>query len=318
MFYKLISMDERLLNKYIAGDALPEEQEQVVRWMKEKEEHRDQLMQLHRIYDATIWNENTRQRNMERNKPMMKYIWASMKIAAVVAMITFILHKEYQEYQRDHSTAMQQITVPEGQRACLTLADGTTVWLNSNSTLKYPATGFHSDERKVILEGEGYFEVAHDVAHPFIVQTGKYDIRVLGTTFNVCAYPNSNFFETSLIEGRVAIFQPGMTSEVLLNPNEKVEVKDGKLLKSSFLSDGGFLWRKGIYTFNNEALETIFKKLEQYYEVKIINKNTAVASQRCTGKFRQKEGIGHVMKVLQKYVKFNYVQDDEKNQIIIY
>lgn len=311
-------MDERLLNKYIAGDALPEEQEQVIGWMKEKEEHREQLMQLHRIYDATIWNENTGERKVERNKPMMKYIWTSMKIASVIAMIAFILHREYQDYWSEYSTEMQTMTVPEGQRACLTLADGTNVWLNSNSTLKYPAAGFHSDERKVILEGEGYFEVAHDEEHPFIVQTGKYDIRVLGTTFNVCAYPHSDLFETSLIEGKVAIYEPGVKSGVVLKPNEKVEAKDGKLHKSSFVSDSGFLWRKGIYTFNNEALETIFTKLEQYYEVKIINKNAAIASQRCTGKFRQKEGIDHVMKVLQKYVKFNYVQNDEKNQIIIY
>ena len=81
-------------------------------------------------------------------------------------MIAFIIHKEYQEYRIEHSAEMQIMTVPAGQRASLVLADGTTVWLNSNSTLKYPATGFHSKERKVILEGEGYFEVAHNEKHP--------------------------------------------------------------------------------------------------------------------------------------------------------
>lgn len=314
-------MDVRLLNKYIAGDVLPEEKKEVIRWMRESEEHREQLMQLHRIYNATLWNGNVDSRdskNTEKKRPVMRCLWASMKIAAVVAMLAFIIHKEYQDYRLEHSTDVQTVTVPAGQRASLILADGTTVWLNSNSTLKYPANGFHSKNRKVTLEGEGYFEVAHDEKHPFIVETEKYDIRVLGTTFNVSAYPNSDMFETSLIEGKVTVYQPSTQHEVTLKPHEKVEAKDGKLYKETFSSDNDFLWRMGIYSFKDEPLETVFKKLEQYYEVKIINKNEEIASRPCTGKFRQKEGIEHVMKVLQKYVKFNYTQDDEKNQIIIY
>ncbi|MCF2548782.1 FecR family protein [Bacteroides xylanisolvens] len=311
-------MDAKLLNKYIVGDALPEEKKEVIRWMKESEENREQLMQLHRVYNATIWNGNLQAEKTENKKPVMRYLWASIKIAAVVAMVAFIIHKEYQEYRIEHSAEMQIMTVPAGQRASLVLADGTIVWLNSNSTLKYPATGFHSKERKVILEGEGYFEVAHNEKHPFIVETEKYDIRVLGTTFNVSAYPNSGLFETSLIEGKVTVYQPDTQHEMTLKPHEKVEVKDGKLYKETFSSDNDFLWRMGIYSFKDEPLETVFRKLEQYYEVKIINKNEEIASRPCTGKFRQKEGIEHVMKVLQKYVKFNYIQDDEKNQIIIY
>lgn len=311
-------MDVRLLNKYIAGDVLPEEKKEVIRWMKESEEHREQLMQLHRIYNATIWNGNVSGQNSGKKKPVMRYLWTSMKIAAVAAMLAFIIHKEYQDYRLEHSTDMQTVTVPAGQRASLTLADGTTVWLNSNSTLKYPANGFHSENRKVTLEGEGYFEVTHNEKHPFIVETENYDIRVLGTTFNVSAYPNSGMFETSLIEGKVTVYQPDTQSEIVLKPNERVEARDGKLYKETFTSDNDFLWRMGIYSFKNEPLATVFKKLEQYYEVQIINKNKEIASRLCTGKFRQKEGIEHVMKVLQKYVKFNYMQDDEKNQIIIY
>ena len=311
-------MDTKLLNKYLAGDALPEEKREVVRWMKESEEHREQLMQMRHIYDATIWNGNLQEKKAENKKIMMRYLWASMKIAAVIAMIAFIIHKEYQEYRFEHSTEMQMMTVPAGQRASLVLADGTIVWLNSNSTLKYPATGFHAKERKVILEGEGYFEVARDEKHPFIVETEKYNVRVLGTTFNVSAYPDSDLFETSLIEGKVTVYQPDTQHEVMLQPNEKVETIDGKLCKETFTSDHAFLWRIGVYSFKNEPLEAVFKKLEQYYEVRIINKNIEIASRPCMGKFRQKEGIEHVVKVLQKYVGFDYTLDEENNQIIIY
>ncbi len=99
-------MDVRLLNKYIAGDVLPEEKKEVIRWMRESEEHREQLMQLHRIYNATLWNGNVDSqdtKNAEKKKPVMRYLWASMKIAAVVAMLAFIIHKEYQDYRLEHS-----------------------------------------------------------------------------------------------------------------------------------------------------------------------------------------------------------------------
>lgn len=311
-------MDVKLLNKYIAGDVLPEERAQVVRWMKESEDHREQLNKLHRIYDATLWNGTLHASSTEKKKPVMRYLWATMKIAAVVAMVAFILLREYQDYQLQHSPEMQVMTVPTGQRACLTLVDGTVVWLNSNSTLKYPANGFIAKERKVILEGEAYFEVVHDKKHPFVVATADYDIRVLGTTFNVSAYPSSNLFETSLIEGEVAVYPHDTNDRVTLKPHERVEAKDGKLHKETFTSDNDFLWRMGIYSFSNEPLGKVFEKLEQYYEVEIINKNMAIASRPCTGKFRQKEGIEHVMKVLQKYVGFEYVQDDENNRITIY
>ena len=104
-------MDTKLLNKYLAGDALPEEKREVVRWMKESEEHREQLMQMRHIYDATIWNGNLQEKKAENKKIMMRYLWTSMKIAAVIAMIAFIIHKEYQEYRFEHSTEMQMMTV---------------------------------------------------------------------------------------------------------------------------------------------------------------------------------------------------------------
>ena len=135
---------------------------------------------------------------------------------------------------------------------------------------------------------------------------------------NVSAYPDSDLFETSLIEGKVTVYQPDTQHEVMLQPNEKVETIDGKLCKETFTSDHAFLWRIGVYSFKNEPLEAVFKKLEQYYEVRIINKNIEIASRPCTGKFRQKEGIEHVVKVLQKYVGFDYTLDEENNQIIIY
>ena len=217
--------------------------------------------------------------------------------------------KDEQEYN--------QLIVPSGKRARIELSDGTRLVVNSQSKVVYPRR-FKGDIRKIYTQGEVFLEVAHDKKHPFIVETEKYNVRVLGTTFNVSAYPDSDLFETSLIEGKVTVYQPDTQHEVMLQPNEKVETIDGKLCKETFTSDHAFLWRIGVYSFKNEPLEAVFKKLEQYYEVRIINKNIEIASRPCTGKFRQKEGIEHVVKVLQKYVGFDYTLDEENNQIIIY
>ena len=91
-------MDTKLLNKYIAGDVLPEEKKEVVRWLKENEEHREQLMQLRHIYDATVWNANLKEEKPGKKKTVTHYLRTSIKIAVVVAMLAFILHKEYHYY----------------------------------------------------------------------------------------------------------------------------------------------------------------------------------------------------------------------------
>jgi transmembrane sensor len=97
----------------------------------------------------------------------------------------------------------QTVIVPAGQRVQLVLADGTKVWLNSKTTFTYPAALSADKNREVTLNGEAYFEVKKDAEHPFLVKTNTYDIQVFGTTFNVYAYDNADYFETSLINGSV-------------------------------------------------------------------------------------------------------------------
>ena len=305
----------KLLNKYLAGDALPEEKREVVRWMKESEEHREQLMQMRHIYDATIWNGNLQEKKAENKKIMMRYLWASMKIAAVIAMIAFIIHKEYQEYRFEHSTEMQMMTVPAGQRASLVLADGTIVWLNSNSTLKYPATGFHAKERKVILEGEGYFEVAHNEKHPFIVETEKYDIRVLGTTFNVSAYPNSGLFEASLIEGKVKVHTA--YEDMTLYPKDKAVLENGLLTRKQIDDMDTYRWRDGLYCFKNLSFDDVLKQFEIYYDIRFVKENPQIANPKLNGKFRLIDGVDYALRVLQREVGFSFRRDDEANVIYL-
>ena len=305
-------MDTKLLNKYLAGDALPEEKREVVRWMKESEEHREQLMQMRHIYDATIWNGNLQEKKAENKKIMMRYLWASMKIAAVIAMIAFIIHKEYQEYRFEHSTEMQMMTVPAGQRASLVLADGTIVWLNSNSTLKYPATGFHAKERKVILEGEGYFEVTKQNGKQFTVKTHEYDVVVKGTKFNVSAYSDDSYITTTLLEGAVELNYK--EDQIRMSPGESIslDLVTRQLKGKKVNARQAMAWAEDRIEYDDITLGEMVKKLSRQYDVHIQLESEKLGDMKFRVSLRNKETIVDVMDALKEIIpiKVEYKEKD--------
>ena len=313
-----MNLDRELLFRFFNKETTLEEEKKIRLWIDECDEHRCEFFRERQLFDAILLHGDP---SYEKSRPRFYIPWhkvvATLSGIAAIVILT-IITTTYFLQQSFRDEVMNTVTVPQGQRVHLTLSDGTKVWLNAKTKMEYPQSFKVSDQRIVKVDGEAYFEVSKNKEKPFIVKTTKGDVEVLGTKFYISAYATTDVFETSLIEGKVTVYHPETQNEIILNPHEKVEVRDGKLYKETFTSDHDFLWRMGIYSFKDEPLETVFKKLEQYYEVKIINKNIEITSHPCTGKFRQKEGIEHVMRVLQKYIKFNYIQDDEKNQIIIY
>ena len=315
-------MNQELIYKYLKGEALPEEKLEILQWIEKTAENRKQFMQLRRLYDTAIWCENeadaTKQKTKApRLKPLNIFFKDWMKVAAVIAIAvggTLFVQKVV---DKPNPIFTQTIEVPMGQRVHLTLSDGTKVSLNSNSKFQFPST-FDAENRTVVLDGEGYFEVTHNARQPFHVRTQKCDIKVLGTTFNVLAYNHSDIFETSLLKGSVCISDLKTSQKIMLKPNERVQMENGKLLASRLESEDGFLWRDGIYVFKNEPLVDLFKKLEQYYQIQIIVRNKDIHNFKCTGKFRQKEGIDHVIKVLKYTNDFDFQRDEENNTVVIY
>lgn len=178
-------MDE-LLMKYIKGETTPEEREKVVRWLDEDPEHMHQYRSLRKLYDISLWSPIEENHQEEKQTRTFKPVWIEFLKVAAVILITFLGTKAFFD-GKDDPVNMQTVIVPAGQRAELLLADGTKVWLNSRSKLKFPDR-FQKDARKVELDGEGYFEVTHQEEAPFTVHTSKYDVKVLGTEFNVKAY----------------------------------------------------------------------------------------------------------------------------------
>lgn len=224
-------------------------------------------------------------------------------------------------YQRDNvieeQLSFEEFSTPPGQRAQVKLHDGTVVWLNARSRLRYP-NRFSGTERKVELDGEAFFEVSRNEEAPFVVSTEKLDIKVLGTKFNVFAYKGKNEFTTALIEGSVKLYQSDNESVAMyMSPNDYAELKDGRLVKSKICSTDFLLWKEGIYAFDDIPFGEIIKKLELYYDITIEIRNKNLNNYKFSGKFRQRDGIESVLKTLQKIYYFSYVKDEELNKITI-
>lgn len=213
--------------------------------------------------------------------------------------------------------AFQTITVPAGQRINITLTDGTNVWLNARTTIQYPIT-FNTDQRLVKLDGEAYFDVAKDKSKPFIVQTDKYNVEVLGTKFDVDSYSATNIFETTLMEGSVKISSSTDDTESLkLTPHNKAYLYQGKLRMKPVDDYSPYRWKEGLICFKNETFASIMKDFEKYYGINIYITNKQVQKYLYTGKFRQTDGVDYALRVLQKDIKFIYERDNDNHIIYI-
>lgn len=313
-------MNTELLQKYISGNATETEKQHVTEWMQESPENMREYMAQRKLYDIALWRTKPviEENKQQKKRFTLRTLWIeAAKVAAIFAIILLGTHYWSEKHQVQKSESLQSIHVPAGQRAELMLADGTKVWLNSLSTLTFPGN-FDGDIRNVKLDGEGYFAVTKNAKQPFIVETNKCNVKVLGTEFNVMAYATDSIWETALLEGAVEILSPGTSvSGMRLEPNTMASLKGNKLIKERIKAPEHFLWREGLICFNNVSVKDMLEKLKLYYGVDIIINNTKILNNHYSGKFRTRDGLEHVLKVLKLNNKFTYKKDDEKNVITI-
>lgn len=162
-----------------------------------------------------------------------------------------------------------EVSTAAGQQSQVTLPDGSKVWLNAETQLKY-----HPDKnnRLVSLSGEAYFEVSHNKTYPFVVETGDAAIKVLGTKFNVSHYPDSKITSASLLSGKIQMTADIDNQSIILAPGEKAiyDQEKHKIAKMNFKVENDVLWKQGILFFNNDPFNDLIQKLERYYDVKFI------------------------------------------------
>ena len=174
-----------------------------------------------------------------------------------------------------------ELIVPRGGEYQIELADGTRVWLNSATKLIFPRN-FSGSERRVILSGEAFFEVARDESKPFIVETSRMDVKVLGTRFNVNAYADNEEVSATLVNGSVEV-SSGKQKPMVLVPGEQAYGNAGELEKREVNVRLYTSWIDGRFLFNNAELEEIAKQVSRWYDVKIFFTNENVKKIRFTG-----------------------------------
>ncbi|SHJ69973.1 FecR family protein [Pseudozobellia thermophila] len=207
-----------------------------------------------------------------------------------------------------------EIIIPKGKTFQVVLSDGTLVHLNAGSSLKYPVSFSPSEERKVFLEGEAYFEVFKDDEHRFTVVADKMEVQVLGTHFNVSSYQNETAY-TVLAEGSVALsLMDGGDRPIILKPGQKAAL-EGEAVKVSQVDVKDYMdWRSGSLTFKNEPFSTIVKKIERRYNVTVENTYKELDSIRFRGTFGN-ETIEDLLNTFKESAGFEY--EISTNKILI-
>lgn len=210
----------------------------------------------------------------------------------------------------DRAVAYHTLTVPYGKRFRLQLSDGTIVSLNSGTTLKYPEQFGLNGKRNVYLNGEAFFEVAKDKKHPFIVHSKQVDIEVLGTRFNVSAYPENPTVNSVLVEGSIQMSESANASNVvLLQPGQMATWNANSKKMNTKTVDPSFYdaWTQGELAFKDTPFSTIAKMIQRTYDVEIINENTVLAKQNFTGTIKISESsVENILELLQHDTPFNY------------
>ncbi len=215
-----------------------------------------------------ILKEKIAKRNKSRKKiNMLPYWWG--KIAAIL-IIPFIAASIYLYFNMPETAGVAQTTqyiAPPGQKSKLALADGTNIWLNSGSKLTY--TMGNGMGRKVYLEGEAYFDVAKNKKAPFLVETGRYTVKVYGTKFNVRAFEGQPTSEVILEEGSVSVLA-GSNKEIKLKPNQRFYINGENKYQVGDIEPGYYTcWKDNVLRINNEELQHLIVRLERWYGVSI-------------------------------------------------
>lgn len=278
------------------------------------------------VYDKDKAFENFRNR-VESQKEIQSTsrrgfsLSALWRYAAVVAIIIAVGCISYWQGEVNVKDTFADISVeaPLGSKTKLYLPDGTLVWLNAGSRMTY-SQGFGVDNRKVELEGEGYFEVKRNEKIPFFVKTKDLQLQVLGTKFNFRDYPEDHEVVVSLLEGKVGLNNLlREEKEAVLSPDERAVLNkaNGLLTVESVIASNASLWTDGYLFFDEELLPDIAKELERSYNVKIHIANDSLKTFRFYGNFvRREQNIQEVLEALASTEKMQY-KIEERN-ITIY
>lgn len=307
---------ELLISKYLSKEATLEEIKMLESWISASSENHKSFLVQKNIWEVghpafnpdEIDIESAHKKIMEQIhyknrsasvRPISSFMHYWQQIAAILLLPLLIL-STYLYFKPDSRIveSYQELFTPYGTWSVVNLPDGSKVWLNAGSSLKYP-TLFNGKERIVSLQGEAYFEVESDSKHPFIVETGKLTVEATGTAFNVNAYAPDNIAAVTLVKGKVAVTLD-KTKTVSLSPGEKIDYNQTTSLYNVHKTNTykWCSWKDGILIFRDDPLEYVFKRLGQTYNVEFVLKDTELGKYTYKATF-EGESLNEILRLLE-------------------
>lgn len=324
---------DELISTFLAEGLEPDALGELKAWIAESEENRAYFVQHREIWFSAVQESESKRYNqekafgafrtrMEKQKAVEKVkrmpVWRKLsKYAAAVLLLGFISYVSYWYGESNLRDTLAEIEVeaPAGSQTRLRLPDGTSVLLNSDSRITY-SQDFGVSSREVVLQGEGYFEVAHNREMPFYVKTEDVQVRVLGTKFNFRDYPEDGEAVVSLIEGKVALKNEiRQEAELVLLPDEQMVLnKKEKVMKKERMNAQSVLqWAEGRLLFDETPLLEAIRILERSYGVEIEFAEDSLKELRVYGNFsRMTQSINDILNALSATGKVHYTLKGEK------
>lgn len=286
-------MHQELLLKYISGKASQKETEEVVAWIDADPANLKKFISLRKSFDALIWQDTDKLYHKPERKCTLQITMQRLVRIAAVFVILFGLGYMVMQVLQQEEVNMQTVYVPAGQRTQVTLADGTTVWVNGRSTLVFPSQ-FTSQTRNVQLDGEAYFEVQKDPKKQFIVSTAHQScIKVLGTKFNIKARKETEEVVATLIEGKIDFGFNNIDRQsqyITMSPGQKLvyHSQNGETELYTTSCEKEYLWKDGKILFKQTTLREALDILADRYDVEFVIRKDVPHGDSFSGEFIDK------------------------------
>lgn len=278
-------MPEKLqqeIKHFLEGKYSPKGQEMWNKWY----DRTDEVFENMKIIES---DRSKLKKELRQIKKSDKVVLLQYKNWAMAASLLFLMGLSCFFYLSSAKTVTKQYATKLGEHAKITLSDGTQIWLNAGSHLKYP-NEFKGGTREVYLTGEAFFDVAKDKEHPFIIHTDKMDTKVLGTSFNVQAYPGQTTQEVSVLTGRVNVKSTVTDENVYVTPGQKVIFKSQNNKLQAFKDvplSSISLWRKNIIVFEDTPMPEVIATINRNYNVAIQIENKNLNNLKISAYFKE-------------------------------
>ncbi len=322
----MLEFKEEFIIKYLEGNYSPEEEKQLLEWLKASEENRNLLLNYKKVFslrNIEFYSQTDRMNlalsrfynNIEdiNKKQKRSFFIKFLKYAAFIVFIISISILTLHLKRKQNAEIVTLIFGSSDSIRSVILPDGSKVWLNTNSSFRYPLS-FSDKERNVFLEGEAYFEVTPDSTKPFIVTAGAIHVKVLGTSFNINTLSCNNAILTTLVTGKVSILDSNGKDITRMQPGQmaiyyKAENKlDLRQVNATLYTS----WHQGLFTFEKARLAEITKKIQEIYGVNIIVNSGTKTDAFYNFVFRKSQSLETVMEMLQFVAPIQYKISDKE------